>query len=109
MPDGGAIVNNLSIAAQRVFSGQAAYIASKHGAQGLTDTLREELRPRGIRVIALVPGATATDIWDQFMPQANRAAMMSPEAVASAVVSALKVAGNAVVEEVRVMPMGGSL
>jgi NAD(P)-dependent dehydrogenase (short-subunit alcohol dehydrogenase family) len=109
MPRGGAIVNNLSIASQRVFAGQAAYIASKHGAMGLTNTLREELRPRGIRVIALVPGATATDIWNQFMPKANREAMMSTEAVASTVVNALKMRGNAVVEEIRVMPLAGSL
>jgi len=41
-------------------SGWSAYAASKHGALGLTNTLREELRPRGIRVIALLPGATDT-------------------------------------------------
>jgi NAD(P)-dependent dehydrogenase (short-subunit alcohol dehydrogenase family) len=109
MPRGGAIVNNLSVASQRVFTGQAAYIASKHGALGLTNTLREELRPKGIRVIALVPGPTATDIWNQFMPEAKRASMMSPEAVASAVVEALKAPGNAVVEEIRLMPLAGTL
>jgi NAD(P)-dependent dehydrogenase (short-subunit alcohol dehydrogenase family) len=109
MPRGGAIVNNLSVASQRVFAGQAAYIASKHGAMGLTNTLREELRPKGIRVIAMIPGPTATDIWDQFMPKANRASMMSPEAVASAIVQALKAPGHAVVEEIRLMPLAGSL
>lgn len=36
MSRGGTIVNNLSIAAQRVFAGSAAYNASKHGALGLT-------------------------------------------------------------------------
>jgi len=46
----GTIVNNLSIAAERVFPGSAAYNASKHGALGFTDTLREELRPKGIRL-----------------------------------------------------------
>src|SRR5208283_950516 len=58
MKRGSTVVNNLSIAAERVFSGSAAYTASKHGALGFTDTLREELRPKGIRVIALMPGAT---------------------------------------------------
>ena len=56
MKRGSTIVNNLSIAATRVFPGSSAYNASKHGALGLTSTLREELRPRGIRVIALLPG-----------------------------------------------------
>jgi NAD(P)-dependent dehydrogenase (short-subunit alcohol dehydrogenase family) len=72
MPDGGTIVNNLSIAAKQVFSGWSGYCASKHGALGLTNTLREELRPRGIRVIALLPGATDTDIWDTPWPDAPR-------------------------------------
>src|SRR5207253_8361675 len=39
---GATIVNNLSIAATRVFPGSAAYTASKHGALGFTRTLREE-------------------------------------------------------------------
>ncbi len=38
MKRGGTIVNNLSIAAERVFPGSAAYNASKHGALGFTDT-----------------------------------------------------------------------
>jgi NAD(P)-dependent dehydrogenase (short-subunit alcohol dehydrogenase family) len=62
MNRGGAIVNNLSIAAQTVSPGSSAYNASKHGALGFTNTLREELRERGIRVIALLAGATDTAI-----------------------------------------------
>jgi NAD(P)-dependent dehydrogenase (short-subunit alcohol dehydrogenase family) len=46
MKRGSTIVNNLSIAAERVFPGSAAYNASKHGALGFTNTLREELRPK---------------------------------------------------------------
>ena len=38
MKRGGTIVNNLSIVANRAFAGSAAYIASKHGALGLTNT-----------------------------------------------------------------------
>ncbi len=89
MKRGGTIVNNLSVAATRVFAGSAAYNASKHGALGLTNTLREELRPRGIRVIALLPGATDTDIWTTLWPQAPRKKMMSPETVAAAILQAI--------------------
>jgi len=60
MRAGGTIVNNLSVAARTIFPGMAAYTASKHGAFGFTQTLREEMRPRQIRVIALMPGATDT-------------------------------------------------
>jgi NAD(P)-dependent dehydrogenase (short-subunit alcohol dehydrogenase family) len=109
MKRGGTIVNNLSIAANRVFAGSAAYIASKHGALGLTNTLREELRPKGIRVIALLPGATNTDIWNTFWPNAPRKEMMSPATVAAAVVDAILLPPNATVEILEILPTAGLL
>jgi NAD(P)-dependent dehydrogenase (short-subunit alcohol dehydrogenase family) len=109
MKRGGTIVNNLSIAAERVFPGSAAYNASKHGALGFTNTLREELRPKGIRVIALMPGATDTAIWDTLWPKAPRRKMMSAETVARTVVDALRLPENATVEKIVVMPSSGTL
>ena len=109
MKRGSTIVNNLSIAAERVFPGSAAYNASKHGALGLTDTLREELRPKGIRVIALMPGATDTAIWETLWPKAPRRKMMSAETVAGVVVNALLLPENSSVEKIVIMPAGGAL
>ena len=109
MRRGSTIVNNLSIAAERVFPGSAAYNASKHGALGFTDTLREELRPKGIRVIALMPGATDTAIWETMWPKAPRRKMMSAETVARALVSALLLPENSTVEKIVLMPTGGAL
>jgi len=109
MKRGATIVNNLSIAATRVFAGSAAYNASKHAALGLTNTLREELRPRGIRVIGLLPGATDTDIWKTLWPQAPRQKMMSPETVAGAVVEAILLPPNATVENLEILPTVGTL
>jgi NAD(P)-dependent dehydrogenase (short-subunit alcohol dehydrogenase family) len=109
MKRGGTIVNNLSVAANRVFAGSAAYNASKHGALGLTNTLREELRPHGIRVIALLAGATDTDIWKTLWPEAPRRKMMSPEAVAQTVVQAILLPPNATVEHIEIRPSAGTL
>jgi NAD(P)-dependent dehydrogenase (short-subunit alcohol dehydrogenase family) len=109
MHTGGSIVNNLSVAAKMVFPETSAYNASKHGALGFTDTLREELRPRGIRVIGLFPGATDTDIWDQFWPDAPRQKMMSPSSIAQAVIAALKLPENATVSQLEITPTGGAL
>jgi NAD(P)-dependent dehydrogenase (short-subunit alcohol dehydrogenase family) len=108
MKPGATIVNNLSIA-NRVFPGMSAYIASKHGALGFTNTLREELRPKGIRVIALLPGATNTDIWNSFWPQAPRKKMMSPATVATAVVNTILLPPNATVETLEILPTAGLL
>lgn len=109
MNAGGAIVNNLSIAAKRAFASQAGYVASKYGAKGFTDSLREELRPRGIRVIALMPGATDTDIWNIFWPQAPRESMLRPETVAAAMVHALLLPRESTVEELVIAPTAGAL
>ena len=109
MKRGGTFVNNLSIAATRVFAGSAAYNASKHGALGLTNTLREELRPKGIRVIGLLPGATDTDIWKTLWPQAPRKKMMPPAVVAQAVVSAILLPAEATVETIEILPTTGTL
>ncbi|MGC2476193.1 MAG: SDR family oxidoreductase [Candidatus Sulfotelmatobacter sp.] len=109
MKHGATIVNNLSIAATRVFAGSAAYNASKHAALGLTNTLREELRSRGIRVIGLLPGATDTDIWKTLWPQAPRKKMMSAETVAQAVLEAILLPPNATVENLEILPTAGTL
>ena len=109
MKGGGSIVNNLSIAATRVFAGSAAYNASKHAALGLTNTLREELRPRGIRVIGLLPGATDTDIWKTLWPEAPRKKMMAPETVAQAILDAILLPANATVENLELLPAAGTL
>jgi len=109
MKRGSTIVNNLSISAKRVFPGFSAYDASKHGALGFTNTLREEVRAKGIRVIALLPGATDTPIWNTFWPRAPRKKMMSPGTVARAVVNALTLPQEATVEELTILPSAGTL
>jgi len=109
MKRGASIVNNLSVSAKDVFPGMAAYNASKHGAAGFTNTLREELRGKGIRVIGLYPGATDTAIWEQFWPKAPRRRMMRPETIARAVVFALSLPPEATVEELVIAPTAGAL
>jgi NAD(P)-dependent dehydrogenase (short-subunit alcohol dehydrogenase family) len=109
MSSGSTIVNNLSVAAKGVFAGESAYCASKHGALGFTKTLREELRPKGIRVIALMPGPTSTEMWNQFWPEAPREKMMSPETVAQAVINALLLPANSTLEELVLSPTVGTL
>jgi NAD(P)-dependent dehydrogenase (short-subunit alcohol dehydrogenase family) len=109
MKRGGVILNNLSVAAKTTFPNLAGYVAAKHGALGLTKTLREEIRPQGIRVIALMLGAVDTDIWDSFWPEAPRKKMMSAETVARAVVDALRLPDNTTVEELVIRPTVGAL
>jgi NAD(P)-dependent dehydrogenase (short-subunit alcohol dehydrogenase family) len=109
MRAGGTIVNNLSVAAVQPFEGMAAYNASKYGALGFTSALRVDLRKRGIRVLGLMPGATNTEIWDQFWPQAPREKMLCADTVAEAVLHAVTLPPEATIEEIRIGPTAGTL
>ena len=107
---GATVVNVASVAAGReVFAGQAAYAAAKAGVLALTETLRAEVRGRGIRVLALVPGATDTPLWDELWPEAPRERMMAAATVAEVLVAALRLPGGAMVTELVVEPTGGRL
>lgn len=109
IPAGGLILNVLSVAAYTPFVGMAAYNAAKAGALAFTNTLREEVRAKGIRVCALVPGATATDIWNQFWPEAPKEKMVTPEEVARAVVHVCSLPPEANIDELKILPSAGTL
>ncbi|MYT27411.1 MULTISPECIES: glucose 1-dehydrogenase [unclassified Streptomyces] len=59
---GGSIVNNSSVAGLQAIPAGAPYIASKHAVIGLTKAAAAEYAPHGIRVNAVAPGTTRTEI-----------------------------------------------
>jgi NAD(P)-dependent dehydrogenase (short-subunit alcohol dehydrogenase family) len=64
------------------FPGMAAYAASKAGLVGLTQALAVEFGARGVRVNALLPGATDTEMAREFAPTpAARAAVANLNAL----------------------------
>jgi NAD(P)-dependent dehydrogenase (short-subunit alcohol dehydrogenase family) len=58
----GVIVNVSSILGSVGFRGAPAYVAAKHGIQGLTKAAALELAPAGIRVVAVQPGFVHTPL-----------------------------------------------
>lgn len=100
----GHIVNVLSIAAREAFPGNAAYCASKWGALGFTKVLAQEARVHGVRVTAVLPGATDTPIWDAIDWAPDRSHMMRPDDVARTILSALTAPPSANVDEVVITP-----
>ena len=61
---GGTIVNLSSMAGKFAFPGSGPYAATKHAVEAITDALRIEVRPFGIRVVAIRPGFIATEFND---------------------------------------------
>ena len=68
--DGGSIVNIVSMTALRGSRGQLVYSATKGAVVSLTKSAAKELAERKIRVNAIAPGLTNTDMMKNTLPQA---------------------------------------
>jgi short-subunit dehydrogenase len=84
-----------------------SYCISKFALYGMTKVLREEMKPKGIRVTAILPGATLTDSWAGVDLPPER--FMKPEDVALAVWGAYQMSEQTVVEEILVRPQLGDI
>jgi NAD(P)-dependent dehydrogenase (short-subunit alcohol dehydrogenase family) len=109
MPPGSSIVNILSIAAKTGFPNWSAYCMSKFALEGFSQSVREELRDRKIRVINIYPAATDTDIWNAIEGDWPRRKMISAEQVGSAVAYALSRPADVAVENITVSNTSGNL
>lgn len=69
----GTIVNISSIAALRTAPGSGYYAASKSALESLSDGLRAEVSPLGIRVLVVEPGAFRTDFAGRSLTQSGTA------------------------------------
>ena len=105
----GTIVNLSSIASKRALPGSAVYTASKAGLEAFSRVLAEELRPQGVRVGVLVPGAVDTPIWDAMGSTPPRDKMLRAEDVARAALLMVTLPPHATLEELTLMPAGGIL
>jgi NAD(P)-dependent dehydrogenase (short-subunit alcohol dehydrogenase family) len=79
-PARGRIVNIGSIGGRVALPLLGPYAASKHAMEGLTDSLRRELRPAGIEVSIIRPGPIATEIWERGNSKADELLERMPEA-----------------------------
>ena len=68
----GRIVNVSSIGGRFALPMVGPYAASKHALEAVSDSLRRELRPWGINVSIIEPGAVVTPIWDKGRETADR-------------------------------------
>ena len=80
----GFIINVASQAGKRGMPNLAIYCASKFGIIGLSESLKKELCPHGIRVFYICPGYVNTDFFtnSNFVKPSNIRRMVEPEDVA---------------------------
>ena len=105
----GVILNLSSIASKRALPGSAVYTATKSAVEAFSRVLAEELRPHGVRVGVLVPGAVDTPIWDSMGAAPPREKMLRAEDVARAALLMATLPANASLEELTLLPAEGIL
>jgi short-subunit dehydrogenase len=93
-------------------AGWIGYSASKHALRALADGLRAEVNPRGVRVLTVFPGRTATPMQEDVHRYEGKPydpeRFLQPADVAAAVVSALALPRSAEVTDLHVRPMQGA-
>ncbi|MEO8448274.1 MAG: SDR family oxidoreductase [Gemmatimonadota bacterium] len=101
----GDIVNIASLAGKNGVKDAAAYSASKHAVLGFSRSLLLEVRPHGIRVIAICPGSVDTPlIRNQTVMNPKLDRILKPEQVAQSVAHALALPAGATVSELDIRP-----
>jgi NAD(P)-dependent dehydrogenase (short-subunit alcohol dehydrogenase family) len=61
----GCIVNLSSVSGRAALPGYAPYSTSKFAIEGFSESLRLEMKPFGVRVVLVEPGAYRTNIWQK--------------------------------------------
>lgn len=103
----GHIFNLCSIASIVAYPNGGAYSVSKFALYGMTKALREELKPLGIKVTAVLPGATLTPSWDGVnLPQER---FIKPEDIADTLWATYQLSERTVIEEIIIRPQLGDL
>ncbi len=103
----GHIFNICSIASLNAYANGGSYSISKFALLGFSKNLREELKPKGIKVTAVCPGATLSASWDGFDIDPTR--IMEVKDVAKMVFAASQLSAMAVVEDIIMRPLLGDL
>jgi hypothetical protein len=103
----GHIFNLCSIASIKAYPNGGSYAISKFALLGFSKVLREELKESGIRVTAVLPGATRTASWDGVDLPDTR--FIKPEDVAEVIFNAYSISDRSVVEEVIIRPQLGDI
>ena len=103
----GHIFMMCSTASITAYTNGGSYCISKFALLGMSRVLREETKPYGVKVTAVLPGATLTASWEGTDLPEER--FMKPDDVADSVWAAYSLSKSAVVEEILIRPQLGDI
>lgn len=103
----GHIFNMCSIASKIAYPNGGSYSISKFALLGFSKVLREELKPVGIKVSSILPGATWSNSWAGVDLPKSR--LMQADDIAKIVKTAYELSDSAVMEDIVLRPQLGDL
>ncbi len=103
------IFNILSIASERAFRNWSAYCASKFGALGFSECIRQELTDFNIKITSILPGATDTELWNKVPGNWDRKKMLNPNIIAQVIKETYEKPKEASIEKIIILPEAGEL
>ncbi|MBS1596670.1 MAG: SDR family oxidoreductase [Bacteroidetes bacterium] len=103
----GHIFNICSIASFQAYPNGGSYSISKFALAGFSKNLREEMKPHGIKVTAVYPGAAYTDSWASSGIDKNR--FMEANDIAEMIFAASQLSASACVEDIILRPQLGDI
>ncbi len=103
----GHIFNMCSIASLNAYTNGGAYSISKFAMHGFSKNLREEMKPHGIKVTSVHPGAVLSDSWGNYDNSAKR--IMEAADIAKMIFAASQLSIQACVEDIVIRPQLGDL
>jgi NADP-dependent 3-hydroxy acid dehydrogenase YdfG len=103
----GSIFNICSVASLQAYENGGSYCISKFALLGFSKQLREEMKPHGIKVTAIMPGATYTQSWaNAGIPQSR---FMPASDIAKSIWDIYHLSSATDVEEVIIRPQLGDI
>lgn len=103
----GHIFNLCSVASINAYDAGGSYAITKFALYGFSKNLRHELKPHGIRVTAVLPGATLTPSWaGTELPESR---FIPAEDVAAMILHISELSERSVVEEILIRPQLGDI
>jgi len=103
----GHIFNICSIASLQAYPNGGSYSISKFALDGFSKNLRHEMKPYGIKVTSVFPGAVFTESWSESGINPER--IMQAEDIAKMIYVASQLSPQACVEDIIIRPQLGDL
>lgn len=103
----GHVFNMCSVASLHAYENGGSYSISKFALAGFSKNLREEMKPYGIKVTAVYPGAVYTDSWSGSGVDPKR--IMEASDIAAMIYAAAHLSPQACVEDIIIRPQAGDL